>query len=242
MKYHDKTIKHNIFHNDGWAKTKETSFITATIFTPAHRRIRGFTWINFLIQWKSTGCRSLLTAAKELWMKFTILFLLKPTKQCLNNKRPVCIMSCNSLMMSRVPAATSRACTLSAYVGGGYSEQPWLLHIYLLLRDAYCSNSLLVCWHRGRPCFTSWLKNSSWELREERQRENGRERKRGKHFRKEWHGTQTRPSLKPADNPADWFGHIRDQASIWQSGSCKCRIKRGLTALLGQWLPANFAN
>lgn len=123
MKYHDKTIKHNIFHNDGWAKTKETSFITATIFTPAHRRIRGFIWINFLIQWKSTGCRSLLTAAKEtkLWMKFTILFLLKPTKQCLSNKRPVCIMSCNSLMMSRVPAATSRACTLSAYVGGGFT-------------------------------------------------------------------------------------------------------------------------
>lgn len=97
--------------------------------------------------------------------------LLSLTKQCLNDKRLVCIMSCDLLMMSRVPAATLRVCTLSTYVGrgeGGYSEQHWRLHVYLLLRDAYCSNNLLVCWHRGRPCFTSWPKNSSWEREEER--------------------------------------------------------------------------
>lgn len=73
---------------------------------------------------------------------------------------------------------------------------------------------------------------------------NSRERRRGKHFRKEWHGTQTRQSLKPADNLADWFGHIRhgNRASIWQSGACKRMMKCGLTALLGQRLPANFGN
>lgn len=80
MKYHDKTITRNIIHNDGWAKTKETSFVTVhhstvpftTVVTPAHRGQRCFSWINFLIQWRTTGCRSLLTAPKETksWMKF----------------------------------------------------------------------------------------------------------------------------------------------------------------------------
>lgn len=41
-----------------------------------------------------------------------------------------------------------------------------------------------------------------------------KKREREKHFRKEWHGTETRRPLKPADNPADWFGHIRDGSEL----------------------------
>lgn len=127
-----------------------------------------------------------------------------------NDKRPVCIMSCNSLMMSRVAAATLRACTLSTYVGvGGTVNSPGVCTFI------YCWEMLIVataslCVGTGAvPVLHHGLKTAAGNEEKTGRGRNGREGKRGKHFRKEWHGTQTRQSLKPADNPADWFGHIR---------------------------------
>lgn len=181
-----------------------------------------------------------------------VRLLLNLTKQCLNDKRPVCIMSCNPLMMSRVPAATLRACTLSTYGvevenggwGGGTVNSPGVCTFI------YCWEMLIVA--TASLCVGTWavpvlhhgLTTAAGNGEKKGRGRNSRECRGGKHFRKEWHGTQTRQSLKPADNPADWFGHIRhgNRASIWQSGACKRMMKCGLTALLGQRLPANFGN
>lgn len=137
--------------------------------------------------------------------------LLSLTKQCLNDKRPVCIMSCDLLMMSRVPAATLRVCTLSAYVGrGGTANSPGVCtFIYCWEMLIVATTSLCVGTGAG-PVLHHGLKTAAGNEEKKGRGRNGRERKRRKHFRKEWHGTQTRQSLKPADNPADWFGHIRD--------------------------------
>lgn len=87
---------------------------------------------------------------------------------------------------------------------------------FCLLGDAFCSNNLVLCVAvgAGSVLHLDWKK----EL-EENRRNKGRKKeewetenrkKERKHFRKEWHGTETRRPLKPADNPTDWFHHIRD--------------------------------
>lgn len=102
------------------------------------------------------------------------------------------------------------------HMQGGQGGIMLLPHFFVLLRDAYCSHSLVLCAAIGATSglHTDWKK----ELEEKgtnKDTERGRLRdrrqtKRDKHFRKESHGTETRRPLKPADNPTDGFYHIRD--------------------------------
>lgn len=147
---------HNIIHNDRWAKTKETSFITATIVTPAHR------------EWQTP---------------------------------------CLHYVLQLVDDVTCCCC---------HVEGLHFVHICLCVCTfIYCWEMLIVataslCVGTGAvPVLHHGLKTAAGNEEKTGRGRNGREGKRGKHFRKEWHGTQTRQSLKPADNPADWFGHIR---------------------------------
>ena len=143
-----------------------------------------------------------------------VRLLLNLTKQCLNDKRPVCIMSCNSLMMSRVHAATLRAWALSTYVGGGVGgrtvNSPGVCAFIYCWEMLIVATAFLCVGTEAVPVLHHGLKTAAGNEEKKGRGRNGRERKRGKHFRKERHGTQTRRPLKPADNPADWFGHIRD--------------------------------
>lgn len=117
-------------------------------------------------------------------------------------------MSCDSLMLSRVPAATSRVCRVSPHLEAGYNERSWLWHIYFFV----CWEMLIVA--TASPCVAAGaspvLRLDSKKQLGERRRKTVERQKEENTWGKNWHGTGTRLPLKPAGNPADWYGHIRD--------------------------------
>lgn len=111
-------------------------------------------------------------------------------------------------MLSRVPAATSRVCRVSPHLEAGYNERSWLWHIYFFV----CWEMLIVA--TASPCVAAGaspvLRLDSKKQLGERRRKTVERQKEENTLRKNWHGTSTRLPLKPAGNPADWYGHIRD--------------------------------
>lgn len=144
-------------------------------------------------------------------------------------------MSCDSLMLSRVPAATSRVCRVSPHLEAGYNERSWLWHIYFFV----CWEMLIVA--TASPCVAAGAYpvlrlDSKKQLGERRRRRNTIERQKEENTSgKNWHGTGTRVPLKPSGNPADWYGHIRDGTKP-PSGRVSMQVRdktQRLMAILG---------
>lgn len=99
---------------------------------------------------------------------------------------------------------------LGGGVGGRTVNSPGVCAFIYCWEMLIVATAFLCVGTEAVPVLHHGLKTAAGNEEKKGRGRNGRERKRGKHFRKERHGTQTRRPLKPADNPADWFGHIRD--------------------------------
>lgn len=142
-------------------------------------------------------------------------------------------MSCDSLMLSRVPAATSRVCRVSPHLEAGYNERSWLWHIYFFV----CWEMLIVataslCVAAGASAV---LRLDSKKQLGERRRKTIERQKEENTLGKNWHGTGTRLPLKPSGKPADWYGHIGDGTKP-PSGRVSMQVRdkmQRLMAILG---------